>query len=107
LKVKRDLILDQFRKLPGLKDCVWKEPQGAFYFFPNIEKYYGKKTPDGKVINTDDDLSVYLLQVGHVVTLAGSKFEKAGYLRIAYASSNNEVLIKGCEELSNALAKLQ
>ena len=44
------------RDIPGIKTYV---PQGAFYIFPEMSSFYGKTTPDGKVINNSFDLSMY------------------------------------------------
>lgn len=90
---------------------------GAFYFFPNIEKYLGKKTPEGKQIATDEELALFILEKGHVVLLPGevscfsfecqgSKFEKPGYLRMAFACPTNDMLVRGCEALSDVLLTL-
>jgi aspartate aminotransferase len=80
---------------------------GAFYFFPNITKYYGKKTPEGVTIKSDEDLAIYILKAGAVVTIPGSKFQKPGYLRIAFASSPDERIRIGVEKMAEALQKLE
>jgi len=103
LKEKRDLLLSNFQTLEGLQDFVWEAPQGAFYFFPNVEKYLGRKTPEGKVLETDLDLAKYILQNAGVVLLPGSKFKKPGYFRIAFALSSKETIQEGCKSLSNCL----
>ena len=56
-KKRRDLMLKLLREIPGLKV---NEPQGAFYFFPDISYFLGKKS-ENQVINTSIDLSLYLL----------------------------------------------
>jgi len=89
-----------------LKECKWKPPQGAFYFFPNIQTFLGRKTPQGSVIHSDEDLAVYIVEKYQVVTLPGSKFWKPGYLRLAFANMNEMTIKKGCQLLSDALHSL-
>ena len=81
-------------------------PAGAFYFFPNIEAFLGKKTQDGKVIENSSDLAMYLLTVGHVATVAGSAFGAEGYIRLSYATSQ-EKLRTAIKRIADALKMLQ
>ena len=81
------------------------DPDGAFYVFPRVEHYFGKS--DGKhQISGSDDLSMYLLNVGHVSTVTGSAFGDDGCLRISFANSEANIE-KGFERLRQALAKLK
>ena len=57
---RRDLITDLLSKVPGLKI---NHPEGAFYIFPEVSAYFGKKFGD-KVINDANDLALYLLEEG-------------------------------------------
>ncbi len=82
-KKRRDFIVDRFRAIPGVT-CF--KPQGAFYVFPNIRAYFGKKA-NGKTIETSDDLANYLLEQGQVAVVAGSGFGAEGYVRLSYATS--------------------
>ena len=49
---RRDFVLEQLNSLPGVR-CP--KPEGAFYLFPDISGYYGKKTPSGQEIATSED----------------------------------------------------
>ena len=82
----------------------WK---GAFYFFPNVTKYFGRKTPEGKIISTDEDLALYILHSVGVVTIPGTKFQKPGFIRLAFASAPDERLDAGCKLLAKALLQLK
>lgn len=98
---RRDLIVGLARTIPG-----WKvnEPQGAFYLFPEVSSYFGKRNGD-YVINNDSDLAMYLLQEAHVATVAGSAFCAPGYIRMSYATSDNNIR-EAMERIKNALALL-
>ena len=51
---RRDLVVELARQIPGFKVNV---PQGAFYLFPDVSYYYGKKFGD-KVIENSADLAM-------------------------------------------------
>lgn len=98
---RRDLIVGLARTIPG-----WKvnEPQGAFYLFPEVSSYFGKRNGD-YVINNDSDLAMYLLQEAHVATVAGSAFCAPGYIRMSYATSDDNIR-EAMERIKSALALL-
>ena len=107
---RRDLIVGLAREIPGLK---LEMPDGAFYIFPEVSAYLGKHVttvnPDGtetvREIATDSDLAMYLLEEGHVATVAGSAFCMPGYLRLSYAASDDQ-LREAMARIKTALAKL-
>jgi aspartate aminotransferase len=98
---RRDLILDHVMSIEGVKCAT---PGGAFYVFPDFSAYIGK-TVNGKKIETDMDLCIYLLEVGHIATVPGSAFGADGCVRISYANSD-ENLEKAMQRLKKALAAL-
>lgn len=102
-KHRRDIVFDLLSEIKGIKVNM---PAGAFYFFPNIEDFLGKKTQDGKVIENSSDLAMYLLTVGHVATVAGSAFGAEGYIRLSYATSQ-EKLRTAIKRIADALKMLQ
>lgn len=96
---RRDLIVDLASKVPG-----WKvnKPQGAFYLFPDVSYYIGK-TLRGKKIENDGDFAMYLLENAHVATVAGSAFCMPGYIRLSYATSDENIR-KAFDRIQKALA---
>lgn len=98
---RRDLVVGLARTIPG-----WKvnNPQGAFYLFPEVSSYFGKRYGD-TVINNDSDLAMYLLEEGHVATVAGSAFCTPGYIRLSYATSD-DIIREAMRRIEAALAKL-
>ncbi len=98
---RRDLILGHVSQIDGVK-CP--TPGGAFYVFPDLSTYIGKSA-DGRKIETDMDLCIYLLEVGHIATVPGSAFGADGCVRISYANSD-ENLEKAMQRLKDALAAL-
>lgn len=81
-------------------------PEGAFYFFLNIGKVLGKSTSDGKKIQNSEELSLYLLEKGHVSTVAGSGFGDDNYLRLSFSASEADIK-EGCRRVISALELLK
>lgn len=100
---RRQLVYDLLNEIPGVKTNL---PEGAFYFFPEISSFFGKSAEDGAVINNSADLSLYLLNVGHVATVGGDSFGNDNYIRLSYAASD-ENLKEALRRIKEALAKLK
>lgn len=99
---RRDLVVSLAREIPGLKvNC----PQGAFYLFLEVSSYLGKSF-NGKTIATDSDLAMYLLEEGHVATVAGSAFCLPGYIRLSYATSDDNIR-EAMRRIAEALSRLK
>lgn len=99
---RRDLVVRLAREIPGLGV---NEPQGAFYLFPEVSAYLGKTAPDGTKIETSGDLAMYLLNEGHVATVDGAAFCAPGYIRLSYATSD-ENIVEAMRRIAAALANL-
>lgn len=100
---RRDLVVDLASKIPGLKV---NRPHGAFYLFPEVSAYIGKTTPEGKTIESSADLAMYLLEKGHVATVDGGAFGMEGYIRLSYATSDDN-LREALKRIAETLALLQ
>lgn len=91
--------------MKSIEGFRFAEPDGAFYAFPCVDFYFGKS--DGEnVINNASDLSMYLLNKGHVSTVTGSAFGDDDCIRISFANSMQNIE-KGFERISEALGKLK
>ncbi|HUX97242.1 MAG TPA: pyridoxal phosphate-dependent aminotransferase [Bacteroidales bacterium] len=98
---RRNLICDLLKDVKGVKVRV---PQGAFYVMPDISYYLGKS--DGKtIINSSDDLAMYLLDKAQVATVGGDAFGAPECIRISYANSDN-LLIEAVKRIKTALSTL-
>ena len=84
---RRNLIVELAKDIPGLEVNV---PQGAFYLFPKCSSFFGKS--DGEtVINNSTDFALYLLEKGHVATVAGDAFGDPDCFRMSYATSDENI----------------
>jgi len=81
------------------------EPDGAFYIFPKIDAFFGKSHGED-VINNADDLSMYLLNKGHVSTVTGRAFGQPDCIRLSFANSMANIE-KGIARIKEALEKLK
>jgi aspartate aminotransferase len=99
---RRDLVVKLAKEIPGLKV---NRPDGAFYLFPEVSSYYGSHYGDRK-INNSGDLAMYLLEEAHVATVDGAAFCAPGYIRLSYATSD-ENIVEAMRRIAAALAKLE
>tara|TARA_B100001741_G_scaffold40506_1_gene28862 strand:+ start:1171 stop:2373 length:1203 start_codon:yes stop_codon:yes gene_type:complete len=83
-KKRRDLIVELLNELPDISCAI---PGGAFYVFPNFEKYLGKKG-NGKLLKDTFDISEYILESAKVVTVPGDGFGAPGHIRFSYATDS-------------------
>lgn len=96
---RRARVMELMKELKGFH---FVKPDGAFYAFPCIDYYFGKT--DGEVtINDATDFSMFLLNKGHVSTVAGSAFGDDQCIRISFANSM-ENIEKGFAKIKKALA---
>lgn len=98
---RRELVIGKLKEIEGLKV---NEPKGAFYVFPDVSAFFGKSY-EGTVINTADDLSMFLLSDALVATTAGEAFGCPNNIRISYANSE-EQLSEAMKRMRESLEKL-
>lgn len=99
---RRARILELLKEIPGI---ACDSPDGAFYVFPVISHYFGKKYQD-TVIKDADDLCMYLLNTAHVSVVTGRAFGDPACVRISFANSMQNIE-KGMSRIKNALAELK
>lgn len=99
---RRDLMLDLLSEIPGIKTNT---PKGAFYIFPDISYYFGKKSGT-QLIQNSNDFCMYLLNDAHVALVSGAAFGTPSCVRISYAASE-ENLKEAIDRIKKSLAKLK
>lgn len=84
---RRDLICDLAVNIPG-----WEvsRPNGAFYLFPDVRKLLGMKSGERR-IETSSDYVMYLLEEANVATVDGAAFCAPGFIRLSYATSDDNI----------------
>lgn len=99
---RRDLVLGIAHDIPGL---VTPTPSGAFYVFPDVSAFFGRTTPEGRVINGAADLALYLLSDAHVAAVAGDAFGAPQCMRFSTAAADDK-LVEAFQRIRVSLAKL-
>jgi aspartate aminotransferase len=100
-KARKKRVIELLAAIPGLK---LSEPDGAFYVFPDVSSYFGKKVGEETIANADD-LCMYLLNKAHVSTVTGRAFGEPSCIRISFANSM-EKIEGGLKRITDALKKL-
>ncbi len=101
-KRRKRLVIDLLTKIPGVK-C--NNPEGAFYIFPDVSFYFGKKN-NHTVIKSSSDLAMYLLNDAHVAVVDGGAFGEENCIRISFAASDED-LVEGLSKIRSSLEKLR
>ncbi len=101
-KKRRDLLISLFKEIPNV---YCNNPGGAFYLFPEVSFYFGKKYGE-TIIKDAKDLCMYLLNVGHVALTPGGAFGAPNYIRLSYATSEENIR-EAANRIKKALAELR
>ena len=99
---RRNMVVEMLNKANGISCDI---PTGAFYVYPSCEGCIGKKTLDGKIINSDEDFMNYLLESEGIAGVHGAAFGLSPFFRISYAASD-EILKDACDRIIRATNKL-
>ena len=98
---RRDFVVQQLGKIQGLEFVV---PKGAFYLFPSVKNFIGKRV-EGKLIKDDMELCHFFLEQEQLALVPGGAFGGKNYVRLSYASSMKE-LEKAVKRLQSGFKKL-
>lgn len=99
---RRDLIVRLAKEIPGFKII---EPKGAFYLFPDVSAYFGKRYQQHTIHNANE-LVDFLLNEAHVACVSGSAFGDDNCIRFSYATDEHNI-IEAMQRVKEALSKLQ
>lgn len=98
---RKELVYGHLKEIKGLK---LNNPQGAFYFFPDVSNYFGR-SHQGTVIQNADEMALYLLHAGNVSVVSGSAFGDDNCIRLSYATSDDK-LKEAMRRMQHALEQL-
>jgi aspartate aminotransferase len=99
---RKEIFSEALNKIPGFR-C--NDPKGAFYLFPDISAFFGKKI-GGSLIKTAEDFSLLLLKHAQVATVSGEAFGNSECLRLSYAASEED-LLEATRRISNFVDSLE
>jgi aspartate aminotransferase len=95
-QARRDLVVDGLNAANGIT-CL--RPAGAFYVFPSCAGLIGRTSKGGRVLASDEDFVLALLEETGVALVHGAAFGLAGHFRLSYAAAD--------AELEEAVARIQ
>ena len=101
-KQRRDLVCSMLNQASGI---TCPTPDGAFYVYPSCAGLIGKKTPDGRVLKSDEDVVSYFLETEGIAAVHGAAFGLSPHFRISYATST-EALEDACQRIQRACTAL-
>lgn len=99
---RRELIMSLLNEIP---DVTYNTPDGAFYVFPDVSRYYGKHYGDQTIVNSDDMVN-YLLDEAHVACVAGSAYGEDRCIRLSFATDEVNIT-NALKSIKKALLKLK
>lgn len=99
---RRDLLISLMKEVPH---TTVNNPGGAFYLFPEVSYYFGKRNGE-TLIKDAKDLCMYLLNRGHVALTPGGAFGAPNYIRLSYATSE-DIIRDAVSRIKKALSELQ
>ncbi len=102
-EARRDLVVARVAQIPGL---TLDAPGGAFYGLIGCAGLIGAKTPQGETIETDTDVTAYLLKAAGVAAVPGSAYDLSPFFRISTAASK-EVLNDAMDRIARAVSDLK
>jgi aspartate aminotransferase len=102
LQRRRDIL---FEKLNGAAGLNCDLPEGAMYIFCSCAGTIGKRAPDGRVIETDTDFTMYLLDSVGVAVVQGVAYGLSPYFRASFVAPEED-LVRGGDLVREACAAL-
>ncbi|HID57029.1 TPA: pyridoxal phosphate-dependent aminotransferase [Candidatus Poribacteria bacterium] len=99
---RRDLICSKLDEIDGIS---YVRPQGAFYVFPNVSAYFGKRLR-GKIINGSLDFAEAMLESANVALVPGVAFGDDECVRLSFATSE-EMIEEGLNRIKRALDEVE
>ena len=103
LQNRREMLFEKLNTAQGLQCDL---PEGAMYIFCSCAGNIGKKAPNGKVIETDEDFTMYLLDSVGVAVVQGNAYGLSPYFRASFVAPEED-LLRGGDKIQKACAALQ
>ena len=91
--------------IPGL---TFAKPTGAFYLFPDVSAFFGRRAADGSFIHSALDFSDELLSQSHVAVVPGEEFGGCGrnHIRLSFACSEKQI-DEGMDRIAKFIGSLK
>ena len=95
-------------RVTAMPNVVCPKPTGAFYVFPDISYYFGRRSPGGRLIEGALSFADALLEEAHVGVVPGDDFGECGHkhVRLSFAAST-AVIEEGCRRITEWLGQIR
>ncbi|MBT8229095.1 MAG: pyridoxal phosphate-dependent aminotransferase [Bacteroidia bacterium] len=98
-KKRKQLVKDLLEDIDGIKT---NDPDGAFYFFPEISSFFGRSNGSRTIEDANEFVDV-LLDEANVAVVTGEAFGDPNSFRISYATSE-DILKEALKRIKNVLS---
>jgi aspartate aminotransferase len=102
-RARRDAAVTGLQAIDGLTPLV---PDGAFYLYVDCAGLIGRHTTDGRVLENDQDVTLYLLDHAGVAVIQGSAYGRSPFFRISFAT-DIDTITAAVAEVAAAVEALQ
>jgi len=102
-ETRRCWLVEALNAIDGIH-CIM--PEGAFYVFPSIAGWLGRKTQDGRTLDNDVAICEWLLAEAGVALVPGTAFGAPGHVRFSYAVTQ-DMLEEAVQRIAEAVQQLR
>lgn len=99
---RRDLAVERFGSIEGLRPVV---PDGGFYVFVDCSGLIGRRRADGRLLETDQDVTLWLLEAAGVAVIQGAAYGSDAFFRTSIATSEEQIEA-GARAIAKAVTEL-
>lgn len=85
---RRDVALARLSDIDGLSPV---SPDGAFYIYVDCAGLVGRRIGDGRVLENDQDVTLFLLDAAGVAVIQGSAYGQSPFFRISFATDMDTI----------------
>ena len=101
-QARRDLMVSALNAIEGIS-CF--RPDGSFFAYPSCAGLMGRRSANGRSIESDQDFAAHVLETEGVAVVPGTAFGLSPHFRVSFAVST-ELLEEGCARIARACAAL-
>jgi len=101
-QARRDLMVSALNAIEGI-GCF--RPDGSFFAYPSCAGLMGRRSANGRSIESDQDFAAHLLETEGAAVVPGTAFGLSPHFRVSFAVSK-ELLEEGCARIARACAAL-
>ncbi len=100
---RRDAALAGLGAVDGLEPIA---PDGAFYLYVGCSGLIGLVRPDGRALEDDRDVTMFLLEEAGVAVIQGSAYGRSPFFRISFAT-DLDTIEQATAAVADAVARLE